>query len=84
MSLVEVAKRAGVSIATVSRVLNNTPGVRPETIKHVQKILSDPKFGEDMTEHNYELGKQFYSFSVSERQLQVLLHACFSREEWGW
>ena len=58
--------------------------ITDETIKHVQKILSDPKFGEDMTEHNYELGKQFYSFSVLERQLQVLLHACFSREEWGW
>jgi DNA-binding LacI/PurR family transcriptional regulator len=40
MSLVEVAKRAGVSIATVSRVLNNTPGVRPETIKHVQHALN--------------------------------------------
>jgi DNA-binding LacI/PurR family transcriptional regulator len=39
MSLVKVAKMAGVSIATVSRVLNNTPGVRPETIKHVQRAL---------------------------------------------
>src|SRR2546423_2861771 len=39
MSLIEVAKKAGVSIATVSRVLNNTPGVRPETIKHVQRAL---------------------------------------------
>jgi mannosylglucosylglycerate synthase len=58
--------------------------VTDETIKHVQKILSDPKFVEEVTEHNYELGKQFYSFTVLERQLQVLLHACFSREEWGW
>ena len=40
MSIVEVAKRAGVSIATVSRVLNSTPGVRPETIKHVQNALN--------------------------------------------
>lgn len=58
--------------------------ITDETIKHVQKILSDRKFTEEMTEHNYELGKQFYSFSVLERQLQVLLHACFSREEWSW
>jgi len=58
--------------------------ITDETIEHVRKILSDPKPVEEMTEHNYELGKQFYSFTVLERQLQVLLHACFSREEWGW
>ncbi len=58
--------------------------ITEETIKHVQKILGDRKPTEEMTEHNYELGKQFYSFTVLERQLQVLLHACFSREEWGW
>jgi glycosyltransferase involved in cell wall biosynthesis len=58
--------------------------VTDETIKHVQKILKDRKFSEEMTERNYHLGKQFYSFTVLERQLQVLLHSCFSREEWGW
>jgi glycosyltransferase involved in cell wall biosynthesis len=58
--------------------------ITDETIKYVQKILSDPKFVEEITEHNYKLGKQFYSFSVLERQLHVLLHSCFSREEWGW
>jgi len=58
--------------------------ITDKTIKHVDKILSDRKFTEEMIEHNYELGKQFYSFTVLERQLQVLLHACFSREAWGW
>ena len=37
----EVAHRAGVSIKTVSRVLNNEPNVRPETRKRVQKAVSD-------------------------------------------
>jgi glycosyltransferase involved in cell wall biosynthesis len=58
--------------------------ITDETIRQVQKILSDRKFVEETTEHNYQLGKQFYSFTVLERQLHVLLHSCFSREEWGW
>src|SRR5213075_2234786 len=39
MALMDVANHAGVSIATVSRVLNNEPGVRPETIEQVQRAL---------------------------------------------
>ena len=58
--------------------------ITDETIKHVQKILGDRRYVEEMTEHNYQLGRQFYSFTVLERQLQVLLHSSFSREEWGW
>lgn len=58
--------------------------INDKTIEHVQKILSDHKFVEEITQHNYNVAKQFYSFTVLERQLQVLLHACFSREEWGW
>ena len=41
MSIVEVAKAAGVSTATVSRVLNNLPGVRPETIAQVRAAVSE-------------------------------------------
>ena len=36
----EVANRAGVSIKTVSRVVNNEPNVRPETRKRVQEAVS--------------------------------------------
>ena len=53
--------------------------VTDETIKHVRKILDDRAFVEELTEHNYQLGKQYYSFTVLEQQLQILLHACFSR-----
>jgi LacI family transcriptional regulator len=37
----EVAKRAGVSLMTVSRVLNNTALVRPETRKRVEQAVAD-------------------------------------------
>ena len=53
--------------------------VTDKTIKHVQDILDDSKRAEEMTEQNYRLGKQYYSFTVLEQQLRVLLHACFSR-----
>jgi len=34
----DVAARAGVSVATVSRVLNRNAPVRPETLQHVQEV----------------------------------------------
>ena len=54
--------------------------VNEKTLEHVRKILRDRAFVEEMTENNYKLGKQFYSFTVLERRLQVLLHSGFSRE----
>ncbi len=39
-----VASRAGVSSATVSRVLNGSPAVKEETAKHVRRVLEDLDF----------------------------------------
>lgn len=41
MSLKQVAQKAGVSIATVSRVINNMGNVDPETVKLVNKVIKD-------------------------------------------
>lgn len=54
--------------------------VNEETVNHVRKILKNRELVEEMTKHNYKLGRQYYSFTVLEQQLHVLLHACFSRE----
>ncbi|HUO09286.1 MAG TPA: LacI family DNA-binding transcriptional regulator [Phycisphaerae bacterium] len=40
MSITEVAKAAGVSTATVSRVLNELPGVRDDTIQRVRTAVA--------------------------------------------
>ena len=39
-TIVEVAREAGVSLPTVSRVLNNRPDVSPGTRQHVQEVIS--------------------------------------------
>lgn len=40
-SIIEVARVAGVSTATVSRVLNNLPGVRAETVAQVRAAVDE-------------------------------------------
>ncbi|HEY1686734.1 MAG TPA: LacI family DNA-binding transcriptional regulator [Tepidisphaeraceae bacterium] len=40
MTVVDVAKLARVSVATVSRVMNNNPRVRPETTQQVREALA--------------------------------------------
>jgi len=43
-SLQDVAKKAGVSTATVSRVLNNAASITPETRKRVEKAIQQLKY----------------------------------------
>jgi len=44
MSIVEIAKRVGVSCATVSRALNNPEKVRPETLERIREACSAVDF----------------------------------------
>ena len=39
--IIQVAKRAGVAVATISRVLNNSPLVTDATKEHVRKIIEE-------------------------------------------
>ncbi|WP_018247453.1 LacI family DNA-binding transcriptional regulator [Orenia marismortui] len=44
MKIKDIAKIAGVSIATVSRVVNDKPGVRDEVRKKVKKIIKEHEY----------------------------------------
>ena len=61
------------------RAVEFTGFVTEKTVEAVRKILMDREYAEEMTEHNYMLGKKFYSFTVLEQQLRVVLHSSFSR-----
>lgn len=42
-------------------------------VEHVRKAISDEKYREEMVEHNFELAKAFYSYSVLRRKLRSLI-----------
>jgi DNA-binding LacI/PurR family transcriptional regulator len=44
MDMRDIAKLAGVSSATVSRVINGSNLVRPETVERVRKVIEEVKF----------------------------------------
>lgn len=48
MTIYDIAKEAGVAASTVSRVINNKPGIRAETRERVQALLKKYNFTPDV------------------------------------
>src|ERR1043165_4342511 len=44
LTLRDIARQAGVSLATVDRVLHNRPGVRPDTVRRVKDAIARNSF----------------------------------------
>src|SRR3954451_22509040 len=44
LTLKDIAREAGVSLATVDRVLHNRPGVRPDTVRRVKAAIEGNPF----------------------------------------
>ncbi len=44
-------------------------------LDQVRRVIADKEFRDQMVEHNYELGKAFFSYSVLRRQLRSLITA---------
>jgi LacI family transcriptional regulator len=52
MKIKDIAKLAGVSTATVSRVINNSPSVKEETRKKIEKIIKEKKYKPNIIAQN--------------------------------
>lgn len=44
-----------------------------DVIGQVEKVIADDKYRDEMVEHNYELGKAFFSYAVLRRKLRALI-----------
>ena len=51
--------------------------VDSKAVKLTKKILENSILAKEMVEHNYELGKRYYSYSVLRQKLKALLSHCF-------
>jgi glycosyltransferase involved in cell wall biosynthesis len=47
------------------------------TVQQTRQVLEDPQLVQSIAEHNYELGKRYYSYAMLERHLNTLLSDCF-------
>jgi LacI family transcriptional regulator len=68
ITIKEVAKEAGVSIATVSRVLNGKEGIRPATRKRVEEVIHKYDFFPDQIARTM-IGKESKSIGLLVPQL---------------
>lgn len=51
--------------------------VDSKAVELAKKVLETPVLAKEMVEHNYELGKKYYSYSVLRQKLKALLSNCF-------
>jgi DNA-binding LacI/PurR family transcriptional regulator len=56
-TIVDIAKAAGVSVSTVSRILNNKPDVADETRQRVLQVIEEQRFAPQMSWQQLRSGK---------------------------
>jgi len=44
-----------------------------DVVQHVRRVINEPQYRQEMVDHNYELSKAFFSYSVLRRRLRVLI-----------
>ncbi len=44
-----------------------------ETVEQVNRLLDDPQLRQEMVDHNYKVGKEFFSYEVLEAELRLIV-----------
>ncbi|HID24260.1 MAG TPA: glycosyltransferase [Planctomycetaceae bacterium] len=57
----------GFEVIAMNGVLTRT------VVERVRRVLNDPEYRERMVSHNFELAKQFFSYSVLRRKLRAII-----------
>jgi glycosyltransferase involved in cell wall biosynthesis len=55
------------------RLLTMDGFVTPSIAKRVEQILHDPELREEIVNHNYEVARQFYSYSTVRGNLRAFI-----------
>jgi len=51
--------------------------ISEKTLEDTRTILTHPEQAKEQCDYNYELARRYFSFSVLERRLGLLLSDCF-------
>ena len=51
--------------------------VTDEAIRLTREVLKNPDRARELTDHNYELGRRYYSYSTLRQKLMILMLNCF-------
>ncbi len=54
--------------------------ISEETLTRTRQVLRQPALAEAMTEHNYQLGRRYYSYAMLRRRLNMLLMRIFGED----
>jgi glycosyltransferase involved in cell wall biosynthesis len=44
-----------------------------DVVEHVRRVINDKEYRDEMIEHNYQMGKAFFSYAVLRRHLRALI-----------
>jgi glycosyltransferase involved in cell wall biosynthesis len=58
------------------KVIGFTDFITEDAVHQAQAVLRDPALAAEMTDHNYELGRRYYSYRTLEKRLIALMGEC--------